>query len=253
MEDKLPHTPGVYAINFDQDGRFYIGSTKDLYVRWRDHKSALRGNYHYNPHLQRIANKYGLEALEFVILEHTPEGARVEREQWYMDNWLPALNGARMANGGFAGPHTPETRAKMSESHMGMALSEEAKAKLSANAMGHSWNKGIPKSAEGRKNMSEAKRGVPHTEERKAAARGRPMPDHVKEAIIRARTGSKASDETRAKQSAAQTGRKHSEETKAKIAETNRITWATTRRRLNENPNTQQPDGTETGRVNRND
>ncbi len=241
MEEKLPHTAGVYAINFDQDGRFYVGSTKDLYIRWRDHKSALRGNYHYNPHLQRIANKYGLDALEFVVLEHTSEETRVEREQWYMDNWLPALNGARMANGGFAGPHTPETRAKMSESHMGMALSEETKAKLSADRMGHSWNRGIPKSAEGRRNMSEAQRGKPHSEERKAAARGRPMPDHVKEALRAANTGRKQSPETIAKRTAGQVGRKHSEETKAKIAETNRITWAT-RRRLNENPDTQQPD-----------
>lgn len=43
---------GVYTIYNKITGCFYIGSSVDLRTRLRDHKAALKGNYHRAKYLQ---------------------------------------------------------------------------------------------------------------------------------------------------------------------------------------------------------
>ena len=63
---------GIYKIINKVNGKYYVGSTTQLYTsrsRWNNHKQALiRGN-HRNSHLQNAWNKYGPDAFEFIIIE----------------------------------------------------------------------------------------------------------------------------------------------------------------------------------------
>ena len=43
---------GIYKITNKVDGKFYIGSSKNLHKRWLSHRSELRRNHHCNQHLQ---------------------------------------------------------------------------------------------------------------------------------------------------------------------------------------------------------
>ena len=58
---------GIYKIT-SPSGRFYIGSTVDLYSRWCGHRGSLRRGNHHCSALQRAANKYGVDALMFEIM-----------------------------------------------------------------------------------------------------------------------------------------------------------------------------------------
>ena len=80
---------GIYKITNNIDGKFYIGSTKDVYERWPEHKTAARGGYHSSAHFQYAWNKYGEEAFGYEPIEFCEPGIRLEREQHYLDELKP--------------------------------------------------------------------------------------------------------------------------------------------------------------------
>ena len=60
---------GIYAIINLLNNKKYVGSTKYLRKRYRQHLNDLIQNKHPNCHLQRAVNKYGIDKFAFVILE----------------------------------------------------------------------------------------------------------------------------------------------------------------------------------------
>jgi len=56
----------VYEIRNTVSGKFYIGSSANLYERWRTHKNKLRAGTHPNPKLQASWSKHGEEAFVFI-------------------------------------------------------------------------------------------------------------------------------------------------------------------------------------------
>ena len=62
---------GIYKIVNKVNGKYYIGSSANIYGiphgRWYQHKMHLRGNWHYNNHLQSAWKKYGESSFDFVI------------------------------------------------------------------------------------------------------------------------------------------------------------------------------------------
>jgi len=60
---------GIYQIRNIENGKKYVGSSKDLEMRWEKHRQKLNADNHYNPYLQNAWNKYGQENFNFEILE----------------------------------------------------------------------------------------------------------------------------------------------------------------------------------------
>lgn len=82
---------GVYYIRDRIKGRIYIGSSKNLKVRFKTHINTLLNETHHNSYLQNIANKYGTHILEFGIIEFNPEDL-LEREKYWIQELKPELN-----------------------------------------------------------------------------------------------------------------------------------------------------------------
>jgi group I intron endonuclease len=94
---------GIYKIICLDNNRIYIGSSKDIKKRWNRHLNDLRKNKHDNQHLQRSFDKYGESSFVFEIIELCNNEELLIREQYYLDEFKPYLNGFNigiMSSGG---------------------------------------------------------------------------------------------------------------------------------------------------------
>lgn len=127
---------GIYHIKNLVNGKAYIGSSKDIPRRLRDHRSTLKSSerVHENIYLQRSWDKYGANNFVFEPIENVPVEQLVELEQKYLDrhknagDWKhlyninpiaahpPILKGEDNPN---YGGLSPETRKKLSVAHTG--------------------------------------------------------------------------------------------------------------------------------------
>mgnify|MGYP001031583557 CR=1 FL=1 len=64
----------IYKIINLVNDKFYVGSTVNKKVRFREHRKQLRGNRHHCKHLQSAWNKYGEEKFVFKVIEEVPKG-----------------------------------------------------------------------------------------------------------------------------------------------------------------------------------
>lgn len=131
----------VYRILLSADGRSYIGSSGDLVYRWGRHKRDLNAKAHHSRHLQRAWDKYGAEAFTWEILEALDDSATsgdlIQAEQKWIDAEHPAFNSRPVAN-----------------SNLGVKLSDETKAKMSAARIGNKSNTGRTLTPEHRANIA---------------------------------------------------------------------------------------------------
>lgn len=80
-----PKLSGIYIIRNSVNGKVYIGSSKDIYTRWSQHKHDLKRNIHHNAILQRAWNKYGEDSFVFEIQELVEPAYLLDREQYWYD------------------------------------------------------------------------------------------------------------------------------------------------------------------------
>lgn len=99
---------GIYRLSVGEHS--YIGSSKNLYARLREHRCDLLNGNHTNEFLQKCVNKYGLESVVIDIVELCDIENRIEREAFWIKELHSDMN--------FKDPVTCE-------------LSEESKKKLS--------------------------------------------------------------------------------------------------------------------------
>jgi predicted GIY-YIG superfamily endonuclease len=80
---------GVYKITNAANGKFYVGSSKDIQKRWDQHIGELNDGTHRNYHLQNAWIKYGSQNFKFEIIEECSLENQFEREQFYLNTLNP--------------------------------------------------------------------------------------------------------------------------------------------------------------------
>lgn len=236
-------TSGIYAIYCLGNRKRYIGLSNDIESRWKVHKRLLRTNRHGNMRLQSSWNKYSSKVFKFTVLQEVPKLLLGLHEVvWikHFDTMNPKYGFNMTSGGGHPevstetrvklciahtgrknGPHSPETKAKMSTTLTGRKYGPETRARMSAACKGRSI------SAETRAKISAARKGKgkgrtlsPETRARMSAASiGKPKSAEHRAKLSAARRPPH-SVETRAKMSATRKGRKNgplSAETRTKI------------------------------------
>lgn len=240
MVDPSPECrSGIYAITHVASGRQYIGSAVYLPSRWAQHRMDLRRGTHHSRHLQRAWAKYGPDAFTFAVLEYVPDRTMlVEREQFYIDQRFQAkgwheFNMAPRAGSTLGVTLSPETRAKLSASLRGRKLSPEHRAKMLGRKPNPAQLAGLAKGwAAPRTFVMTAVRAAYYRRRRGQPAhpnslrgleggRGRPLTPEQRDALLEAsarmRRGKPLSTEHRAKIGDGNRGRAYSDEQLAGI------------------------------------
>lgn len=92
-EDDRERITGIYYIESIRDRKKYVGMSKDIHMRWAQHRADLRGNIHHNSNLQESWNRYGEDNFEFVVLEECDEvELRQKESEWINEIRDFALN-----------------------------------------------------------------------------------------------------------------------------------------------------------------
>lgn len=196
----------IYKIVNLVNDKFYVGSTTNKKVRFREHRKQLRGNRHHCKHLQAAWNKYGEEKFDFRVVEEVPDGADLAVAE---DTWLQAhfgkdycYNSGSAAVAPWRGVYGPD------HFNFGKAMASDQKQQIS-NAL---------KAYYAEDYFNHPRVGKTHSDETKAKISAAKLANPAKPW-----RGKERSDETKAKISAAQAGkpkapgRKVSEEGRAKI------------------------------------
>ena len=78
---------GIYLITNRINGKKYVGQSKNIKQRWKEHISRER-----NTMIHNAIKKYGEENFYFKILERCPEEKLTERERFYYNKLKPEYN-----------------------------------------------------------------------------------------------------------------------------------------------------------------
>lgn len=164
---------GIYKIVNTVNGKFYIGSAMDFYVRLHNHKSELKRNVHPNCHLQRAWNKYGEGVFVCSVLEFCDKNKLTEREQYYIDTLKPQYNILPNARSSFGRRMSQLARNKIRNFFTGRALSNAHKANISKAVKGHvktdTHRKNLSKSLMGHSFTDETRRKMSEAQKRRFA------------------------------------------------------------------------------------
>ncbi len=199
-------TVGIYKIQ-SPTGKVYIGQSWDIHKRFSQHKYS-----HSDTYVSRSIKKYGADNHSFQVVHELPKDCNqqvlTQYEQVYMD--FHKVAGFIMLNNrdaGSTGKMSELTKEKMRISMKGRRISDNAKLLLSAH------RKGKPLSEEHKAKLKASSIG-----KNKGGIRS----EVTREKMRIARTGIKASDATRLKQSNIKKGKKLSEEHRANMSKSNR-------------------------------
>lgn len=84
---------GVYEIKNTVTGEFYIGSSIDVFDRWRQHMHQLERGKHPTKRLQAAWAEYGRPFFAFLVIQETGEDERLDVEMALIRERKPAYNG----------------------------------------------------------------------------------------------------------------------------------------------------------------
>jgi group I intron endonuclease len=180
----LQKVSGIYKIINKVNGKYYVGSSKNIFERWNIHLRDLNKGNHHSDYLQRSWNKYKSDKFVFEIVELVSYEKLKETEQNYLnkaficENAESTYNASANSTGGtclpeiinkikshwtiekrkthaekcvgnknhfYGNTHNDVTKHILSEKHTGKILSNEHRAKISKSNMGLiPWNKGKP-------------------------------------------------------------------------------------------------------------
>ena len=159
------YTCGVYRIYHKQTEQEYIGSSIEIEERIAHHKFCLKNNRHTSGRLQLLWNNTTPDSWEFETLEVCPPEARLNREQYYIDNSSGLLNHLLVAGSVRGTKLSERTKQKLREARKKYletpgareALSERARKQHAAGKLGaKTWNTGPDYSKPNMKKVREA-------------------------------------------------------------------------------------------------
>ena len=85
----------VYKITNTITGDFYIGSSKNVKSRWKDHKKPSTWKNNPNNPMYLDMQKYSVKKFEFQILEEVEPESLKETEQQFIETLKPTYNNYR--------------------------------------------------------------------------------------------------------------------------------------------------------------
>lgn len=183
-------TQVIYKIVNLVNDKFYVGSTTNKKVRFRQHRKLLRGNRHHCKHLQAAWNKYGESKFDFVVIEEVPIARSLQEvEETYLVQHVgkpycyntghsadaPWRNAPAHKTPNFGRTMADPQKSKISASlkefyaedyfnhpRVGKTHSEETKARISAKKKANpsTYWAGKERSEETRQKISDAQKGV---------------------------------------------------------------------------------------------
>ena len=163
---------GIYKITNVQNGKIYLGQSKNIRHRFLQHLSALKLNKHDNTHLQNAFNKYGVSSFMFEVLLNCEESDLRSHEKdliYLAESYKPHI-GYNKTMGGDGCQMTQEVRDKISKAHKGRKHTEAFRRMRSVSAKGNKNSVGRKVSEETREKQSAAKRGKPSQNKGKKAS-----------------------------------------------------------------------------------
>jgi group I intron endonuclease len=138
---------GIYKISNSINRRIYIGSAINFRLRKNRHVTSLKNNKHYNAKLQGFVNKYGIDKLNFELIEECNKENLIQIEQYYIDKYKAVKNGFNIlptAGSWLNKKHSKYSRKKISDTKkgkqtktmLGKKHSEKTKKLISEKAIG---------------------------------------------------------------------------------------------------------------------
>lgn len=112
---------GVYMFRNTVNGKVYVGQSKYLRARYREHKATLLNGTHHNEYFQKAVNKYGFDAFEYTVLVRCPVDDLDRLEAYYI-NLYDSRNDEKGYNIREAGNDSAlpdETKEKIRQSNRG--------------------------------------------------------------------------------------------------------------------------------------
>src|SRR3990167_1812580 len=134
--------PGIYQILNIRNADCYIGKSKNVAKRLSQHRTALRGGYHENIHLQRAWVKYGEFTFEFRLVQTLPVEWIGRAEAFWAhhfadnDTGLPAYNEQDIDEADGYMIISEATREKQRLRMLGSSPSEATRKKISDSLSG---------------------------------------------------------------------------------------------------------------------
>jgi group I intron endonuclease len=120
----------IYKIINVVNNKFYVGSTTNKKVRFRQHRKLLRGNRHHCKHLQAAWNKYGEDKFEFVVVETVPETMSLQQiEDIYL---VQHVGKPSCYNSGYSSDAPWRNAPPEATPNFGRVMAEQQKEKISA-------------------------------------------------------------------------------------------------------------------------
>jgi group I intron endonuclease len=121
---------GIYKISLKGSNKVYIGLTNNFAQRKNEHIKALKGNKHFNIHLQRAFVKYGEESFLMELLEECDLCDLNEREKYYILKFNSFNDGFNLTTGGERFSISDDVKKRISEKHKGKVVKESTRQKL---------------------------------------------------------------------------------------------------------------------------
>lgn len=193
----------IYKIRNVTNDKFYVGSTNNTKVRFKNHRRLLRKGKHHCKHLQAAWNKYGEDCFKFEVIEVVKDDSDLwDAENAWLTQWVgrpECYNSGRSAEAPNRGlpkennPLTGRTRSQEVNEQVSRSLKEhyaanehprqgkkhtpETLAKIAANRTPprgeNHYRYGKTVSEEVRKKIGDAQRGKPKAPGRTLSPEGR--------------------------------------------------------------------------------